>query len=242
MYWVRSWITRSIVTSIRCKMYNVDKVDETTVNFEQILRTVELLLHYQSPAHDFQHILRVYRNAEMISKKEEGADLDIVLAAALLHDLVVHPKGSMKTKHSADESADIAKKILSEYNYYSAEKIEKVVYAIRTHSYSKKLIPSTLEAKILQDADRFDAIGAIGIARTFSVGGSENRSLYNPKDPFCESDRGLDDTRWTLDHIKKKLLILNSMHTKTAKEIAKQRTDFIESFLNQLRSEILSSE
>jgi uncharacterized protein len=102
------------------------------------------------------------------------------------------------------------------------------------------LIPSTLEGKILQDADRLDAIGAIGIARTFSVGGSENRSLYNSKDPFCESDRELDDTRWTLDHIKRKLLILkNSMHTKTAREIAEQRTDFIESFLNQLKSEIL---
>ena len=213
------------------------------INLEEIMRKVELLLHYQSPAHDFEHVQRVYRNAEIISKKEEGADLDIVLAAALLHDLVVYPKGSRRTNHSADESADLAKKILSEYKYYPVEKIEKVVYAIRTHSYSKQLIPSTLEGKILQDADRLDAIGAIGIARTFSVGGSENRSLYDPKDPFCESDRELDDTRWTLDHIKKKLLILkNSMHTKTAKEIAKQRTDFIESFLNQLRNEILYRE
>ena len=213
------------------------------INLQEIMLKVELLLHYQSPAHDFEHVQRVYRNAEMISKKEEGADLDIVLAAALLHDLVVYPKGSRRTNHSADESADLAKKILSEYKYYPVEKIEKVVYAIRTHSYSKQLIPSTLEGKILQDADRLDAIGAIGIARTFSVGGSENRSLYNPKDPFCESDRELDDTRWTLDHIKKKLLILkNSMHTKTAKEIAKQRTDFIESFLNQLRNEILYRE
>jgi len=212
-------------------------------NLEQMMKTVELLLHNQSPAHDFQHILRVYKNAEMISRQEDGVDLDIVLAAALLHDLVVYPKGSSKTMNSADDSADLAKKILFEYKNYPIEKIEKVADTIRTHSYSKKLIPSTLEGKILQDADRLDAIGAIGIARTFSVGGSENRSLYNPKDPFCESDRGLDDTRWTLDHIKKKLLILkNSMHTKTAKEIAKQRTDFIESFLNQLRKEILQRE
>src|SRR5437660_12443001 len=145
---------------------------DMTLNLEQILRTVELLLHNQSPAHDFQHILRVYKNAEIISKQEECVDLDIVLVAALLHDLVVYPKGSSKNIDSADDSADIAKKILREYKNYPVEKIEKVVDIIRIHSYSKKIIPSTIEGKILQDADRLDALGAIGIARTFSVGGS----------------------------------------------------------------------
>jgi uncharacterized protein len=212
----------------------------TMINLEQIMRTVQLLLHNQSPAHDFQHISRVYKNAEMISKQEESVDLDIILAAALLHDLVVYPKGSSKTINSADDSAEIAKKILLEYKNYPREKIEKVADAIRTHSYSKKLVPQTLEGKVLQDADRLDAIGAIGIARTFSVGGSENRSLYNPTDAFCETERQLDDTQWTLDHIKKKLMILkNSMHTKTAKKIAEERTEFMELFLNQLRKEIL---
>lgn len=212
----------------------------TMINLEQITTIVQLLLHNQSPAHDFQHILRVYKNAEMISKQEESVDLDIVLAAALLHDLVVYPKGSSKTINSADDSAEIAKKILFEYKNYPREKIEKVADAIRTHSYSKRLVPQTLEGKILQDADRLDAIGAIGIARTFSVGGSENRSLYNPTDAFCETERQLDDTQWTLDHIKKKLMILkNSMHTKTAKKIAEERTEFMELFLNQLRKEII---
>ncbi len=213
----------------------------TMVDAEQIIRTVQLLLHNQSPAHDFQHVLRVYKNAEMISKQEKGSvDLDVVLAAALLHDLVVYPKGSIKTINSADDSAEIAKKILLENKNYPREKIEKVADAIRTHSYSKKLVPRSLEGKILQDADRLDAIGAIGIARTFSVGGSENRSLYNPTDPFYKSERQLDDTQWTLDHIKKKLMILkNSMHTKTAKKIAEERTEFMELYLNQLRSEIL---
>lgn len=211
----------------------------TMINLEQLMRTLQLLLHNQSPAHDFEHIIRVYKNAEMISKQEESVDLDIVLAAALLHDLVVYPKGSSKTINSADDSAEIAKKILLEYKNYPREKIEKVADAIRTHSYSKRLVPETLEGKILQDADRLDAIGAIGIARTFSVGGSENRSLYNPTDPFCESERQLDDMQWTLDHIKKKLMILkNSMHTKTAKKIAEERTEFMELFLNQLRKEI----
>src|ERR671938_180902 len=209
------------------------------INLEQIMGTVQLLLHNQSPAHDFQHILRVYKNAEAISKQEESVDLDVVLAAALLHDLIVYPKGSSKTINSADDSAEIAKKILSECKGYPREKIEKVADAIKIHSYSKKLVPSTLEGKILQDADRLDAIGAIGIARTFSVGGSENRSLYNPTDPFCKSERQLDDTQWTLDHVKKKLMVLkNSMHTKAAKKIAEERTGFMELFLNQLRNEI----
>ncbi|MFL6338296.1 MAG: HD domain-containing protein [Nitrososphaeraceae archaeon] len=212
----------------------------TMISLEQLMRTLQLLLHNQSPAHDFEHIIRVYKNAEMISKQEESVDLDIVLAAALLHDLVVYPKGSSKTINSADDSAEIAKKILLEYKNYPREKIEKVADAIRTHSYSKKLVPQTLEGKVLQDADRLDAIGAIGIARTFSVGVSENRSLYNPTDPFYESERQLDDMQWTLDHIKKKLMILkNSMHTKTAKKIAEERTEFMELFLNQLRKEIL---
>ena len=146
-----------------------------------------LILHNQSPAHDFHHVLRVYKNAEMISKQEKGSvDLDVVFAAAMSHDLVVYPKGGIKTINSADDSAEIAKKILLEYKNYPREKIEKVADAIRTHSYTKKLVPRSLEGKILQDADRLDAIGAIGIARTFSVGGSENRSLYNPTDPFCK--------------------------------------------------------
>src|SRR5918911_206808 len=208
------------------------------IDVEGIMRTAQLLLHNQSPAHDFQHVLRVYKNAEMISKQEKSVDLDVVLAAALLHDLVVYPKGSTKTINSADDSAEIAKKILLEYKNYPREKIEKVADAIKIHSYSKKLVPSTLEGKILQDADRLDAIGAIGLARTFSVGGSENRSLYNPADPFCESERRLDDTQWTLDHMKKKLMTLkNSMHTKTAKKLAEERTEFMELFLNQLQKE-----
>src|SRR5919202_5764840 len=203
----------------------------------EIQKKVEIMLAYQDPAHDFCHVMRVYKNAELIGMRE-GAEMEILLTAVLLHDLVVYPKGSAKSSKSADVSADIAEKLLQHYNY-SGNKIDRICYCIRTHGYSNKLIPSTIEGKILQDADRLDAIGAIGIARTFSVGGSENRSLYNPADPFCKSERQLDDTQWTLDHIKKKLMILkNSMHTKTAKKIAEERTEFMELFLNQLRNEI----
>ncbi len=195
------------------------------------------MLEGRDPAHDFQHIMRVYRNAEFIGRRE-GADMEILLAAALLHDLVVYPKGSSKTSKSADDSADLAEKILREYGW-PKDKIERASYCIRTHSYSKRLVPATLEGKILQDADRLDALGAIGIARTFSVGGSEDRMIYNPDDPFCSSGRTPDDRMWTLDHFKEKLLKLqNSMHTQTGKVLARERTTFMQLYIDQLRHEI----
>ena len=208
-------------------------------DLDELLRITQLFQHDCPPSHDSEHIRRVCRSAETLGK-EEGADLDILLPAALLHDLVVYPKRSNKTLDSANDSANIAYRLLRDGNYYSTQKIEQIVIAIRAHSYSRNQVPNSLEGKILQDADRLDAIGAIGVARTFSVGGTEKRSFYNPTDPLGELNRELNDTQWTLDHIKKKLLKLkNSMHTKTAKKIALQRTIFIESFLIQLRREIL---
>jgi uncharacterized protein len=204
---------------------------------DRIKRRVKKALEGRDPAHDFQHILRVYKNAEMIARRE-GANMQILLPAVLLHDLVVYPKGSAKTSKSADDSADIAEKWLRSYGYPQG-KIEKICYCIRTHSYSKRLTPSSLEGKILQDADRLDALGAIGIARTFSVGGSESRLFYNPDDPFWKSGRELNDRDWTLDHFQTKLLKLTkSMHTKTAMEMAQERARFMELFIRQLQKEI----
>jgi uncharacterized protein len=204
---------------------------------ERLKRKVKRMLEGRDPAHDFQHIMRVYKNAELIGRRE-GADMEILLLAVLLHDLVVYPKGSAKTSKSADDSADLAEKWLQHYGY-PQEKIDKISYCIRTHSYSKRLVPATLEGKILQDADRLDALGAIGIARTFSVGGSENRTFYNPADPLWRSSRELNDREWTLDHFQTKLLKLKkSMHTKTAREMARERAEFMELFVKQLQKEI----
>lgn len=209
---------------------------------EEIRRAAEKIVDGgRDPAHDFEHILRVYRNAEVIGR-EEGADMKVLLAAALLHDLVVYPKGSAKRSKSADDSADLAEKLLAERDW-PKDRIDRVSYCIRTHSYSKSINPATLEGKILQDADRLDALGAIGIARTFSVGGTENRSFYDPADPFCRSQaREPDDRKWTLDHFQAKLLKLHrTLHTPTARRIARERTRFMELFTEQLRKEILSS-
>ncbi len=204
---------------------------------DDLRRQVERMLEGRDPGHDFEHVMRVYKNAQEIGR-EEGADMKVLLAAVLLHDLVVYPKGSAKRSKSADDSADIAEKILIKRGWPKAT-IDKVAYCIRTHSYSKGIRPVTLEAKILQDADRLDALGAIGIARTFSVGGSENRKFYNPDDPFWKTGREPDDMIWTLDHFQAKLLHLeNTLHTKTAKKVARERTKFMRDFIRQLAKEI----
>jgi uncharacterized protein len=205
---------------------------------DRIKRRVKKALEGRDPAHDFQHVMRVYKNAELIGRKE-GADMEVLLPSVLLHDLVVYPKASAKTSKSADDSADLAEKWLPVYGY-PQDRIDKISYCIRTHSYSKRLVPLTREGKILQDADRLDALGAIGIARTFSVGGSENRTFYNPGDPLWKSKRDLNDREWTLDHFQTKLLRLKkSMHTKTGRKMAKERAKFMELFIRQLRKELL---
>ncbi len=204
---------------------------------EMIKKKVERILEGRDPAHDFHHIMRVYKNAKRIGRRE-GTNMDILLPAVLLHDLVVYPKGSAKSSKSSDESADLAQNILRSCGY-PQDQINQICYCIRAHSYSKRVVPASLEGRILQDADRLDALGAIGIARTFSVGGSENRTFYNANDPFCRSDRELDDMQWTFDHFQAKLLKLQYfMHTKTAKKLAKERTRFMRLFIRQLQKEI----
>lgn len=187
-------------------------------------------------AHDFAHIMRVYKNAQMICKKER-VNKKLVLCAVLLHDVVSYPKSDKRSKLSSIQSAEKSKKILKKFNFDN-EEIQVISDAIRDHSFSQNKIPSTIVGKILQDADRLDAIGAIGIARVFAVGGSEKRPFYNVKDPFC-TNRLPDDKIWTLDHFYQKLLKLESlMNTKSGKIEAKKRTKILNNFLNQLKNEI----
>jgi len=187
-------------------------------------------------AHDFQHIMRVYNNAKKICKKE-NVNEKLVLSAVLLHDIVSYPKSDKRSKLSSIESAKKSKKILKKLNF-SQKEIQIISDAIRDHSFSKNKTPVTIEGKILQDADRLDALGAIGIARVFAVGGLEKRSFYNPQDPFC-NNRLPDDATWTLDHFYRKLLKLESlMNTKSARVEAKRRTKVLKNFLIQLKKEI----
>ena len=187
-------------------------------------------------AHDFEHVMRVYKNAEKICKKEH-VNPKLVLTAVLLHDIVSYPKSDKRSKLSSIKSSKLSEKILKNYNF-SKEEIKIVSDAIRDHSFSLHKIPETIEGKILQDADRLDAMGAIGIARVFAVAGTENRPFYNQTDPFCEN-RNPDDKKWTLDHFYKKLFSLESlMNTNSGKIEAKKRIKFLKNFVSELKKEI----
>ena len=199
---------------------------------ENLKKIARIRLAKNDPAHDFEHVMRVYHNAERICKKEKG-NKELVLSAVLLHDLVK----SSNRKISADASAKLSEKILKK-NSFSNNEITIICNAIREHSFSKGKTPSTIEGKILQDADRLDAIGAIGLARVFSFSGSNHRQFYDPNDPFSKN-RTLNDDKWALDHFFKKLLLLEGkMNTKTGKDLAVKRTKILKNFLKEIKNEI----
>lgn len=201
----------------------------------EIKNQVEKIMDNDS-AHDFEHVMRVYKNAQKICKKEK-ANEKLVLTATLLHDIVSYPKSDKRSKLSSTHSAKKSKQILKKYDF-SNEEIIIISNAIRDHSFSQNKVPATLEGKILQDADRLDAIGAIGIARVFATGGSLKRPFYNTDDPFCKT-RKPDDKTWTVDHFYQKLLNLESlMNTKSGKMEAKRRTKILKNYLKQLKQEI----
>jgi uncharacterized protein len=203
---------------------------------ESIKNDVRKIIENDS-AHDFGHVMRVYRNAQKILKNEK-ANKKLVLSAVLLHDIVSYPKSGKRSKNSSIDSAKKAKIILKKY-HFTDEEIIVILDAICDHSFSQKKIPKTIEGKILQDADRLDALGAIGIARVFATGGSLKRPFYNSEDPFCKK-RSPDDKIWTVDHFFEKLFKLESfMNTQSGKNEAKKRTKILKEFLKQFEQEIL---
>ena len=188
-------------------------------------------------SHDFRHAMRVTSIAEMIAKEERG-DLDIITPAALLHDAFVYPKNHPDKHRSQEISAVTAREILYNLDGFPKEKIGEVETCILECSFSKGIIPESLESKILQDADGLEATGAISIMRTYSSAGQMKKIFYNPEDPFCEN-REPDAQQFALDLFYERLLkVIDRMHTQTAKEIAKRRTDFLLTFLNEFKLEL----
>ena len=205
-------------------------------HFEPALATFIQTEMQTDLAHDYQHVLRVVKNASKLCQ-QEGAIEAVVIPAAWLHDCLSLPKDHPQRAQASQLAADKAIRFLTSIQY-PAEHHQAIHHAICCHSYSANITPTTLEAKIVQDADRLDALGAIGIARCLQVSSQLKRPLYAPEDPFCKT-RNVDDKTFTLDHFYQKLLnIKNTMHCRSAREEADKRTKYMQGFLEQLQDEI----
>ena len=207
----------------------LDQLQDLCVNYLSDLMASD-------PAHDLSHVRRVVQNTHRLTEAENGI-AEVTLPAAWLHDCVSVAKDSPLRKQASRLAADEAVRFLRSVNYPS-NLLAPVHHAIEAHSFSADIATETLEARIVQDADRLEAVGAIGIARCFLTGGSMGTPLYDPSDPFAR-DRKPDDRRYTLDHFYCKLLgLADTMKTEAGKAEAVKRTDYMRAFLKQLGFEI----
>lgn len=212
-------------------MTNTDIISKTITFVKQQLANAE-------GGHDWFHIERVYKNALLIAR-EEKCDLQIVQLAALLHDI------ADSKFHNGDETIgpETARNFLESKNI-APETISHIINIIENISFKGGNFDKnfhSVELDIVQDADRLDAIGAIGIARAFNYGGFKNRALYDPK-IAPNTNMSVEEYKRsqapTINHFYEKLLLLkDKMNTQTGKQIAQQRHQFMENFLSQFYAE-----
>ena len=191
------------------------------------------------PAHDFFHVQRVVENVRALARGEQlsASDEEIAATAALLHELFTLPKNHPESSRAGDLCAEHARALL-EREKAPEYLLKEVPAAIADHAFSKGALPSARAALVLQDADRLDAIGAIGLARMWATCADMKRPFYAPDDPFCVA-RAPDDKAWGLDHVYKKLLLIpERLHTATARALAERRVSFMRAYLAELESEI----
>jgi uncharacterized protein len=197
---------------------------------------ITIQLPANDPAHDLAHVRRVVANARMLAAAE-GADLAVVLPAAWLHDCVVVPKDSADRPRASRLAAAAAADFLAAAGYPAAH-IPAIRHAIEAHSFSARIPPETLAARVVQDADRLDAIGAIGIARTLMLGATMGKPLYDEAEPL-PTTRPPDETRAAIDHFYTKLLRLaEMMQTETGRREGERRTALMQLYLAELGREL----
>ncbi|MBY0471811.1 HD domain-containing protein [bacterium] len=210
----------------------------TFENWEARFKAHIQALQESDPAHDLAHFIRVSTTAKNLAQ-EEGAKLEVVLPAAWLHDLVNVPKNDPRRSQASRLSAEAALQLLREMNY-PEEHFDGIAHAIEAHSFSAGISPETLEAQIVQDADRLDGLGAIGIARCFAVSGMLKRKLYHPTDLFGQT-RKFDDLEYAVDHFFVKLFkVADSLKTPAGRAEGQRRARFMRDFLTQLEQEVFT--
>lgn len=188
------------------------------------------------PAHDLSHIKRVVNTTRYLTDISK-AESWVTLPAAWLHDCVQVPKDHPDRAHASQLAAAEGVQFLSKLDFPKRH-LDGVRHAIEAHSYSAAIPVRSLEAGIVQDADRLDALGAIGTARCLLTGGAMGSRLYHPHDPFCEQ-REPADRDWSVDHFYAKLFKLpDTMQTEAGRAEAQRRVAFMKGFLAELGREI----
>ncbi|PQL90970.1 HD domain-containing protein [Apibacter adventoris] len=209
-----------------------------TEHIKIIKEYVKEKLSMDSSGHDYWHIERVVNNAQKILPFETANNLKVIVSA-WLHDI-----GDYKLNNGKDKTEEIVFPLLISLEF-SEDFAEEIIQIISEVSYKggHNSTPSSLEAKIVQDADRLDAMGAVGIARAFAYGGSKGRELYNPEESpneYIDMDSYKKNTSCTINHFYEKLLKLKDlMNTETAKKIALERHNYMINFLEEFHKEVL---
>lgn len=222
----------ALLVFLRIMNFTADPSPTWEPLFLKLLRTHTVA----DAAHDLEHIRRVVTNAQRLAEAE-GAEWSVVMPAAWLHDCVIVPKNSPDRKRASQLAAEQAIEWLTVHHWPHGS-LDEIAHAIEAHSFSAGIEPRTLEAQVLQDADRLDALGAVGLARTLMLGAEMKREFYDVNDPFCEN-RAADDSVYTLDHLYCKLLKLEgTMQTPSGREEARRRTVFLQDFLDQMAREV----
>jgi uncharacterized protein len=215
--------------------------DRPEADVDVLVRRLEVAFHQLAsagdPSHDISHCRRVCKFALAIAGREGGAEERVLVAAAYLHDIVNLPKNHPDRARASTLSAEAAAPLLREIGF-APDEVAATQHAIAAHSFSAGVPPETIEARILQDADRLEAFGAIGIARTFHIAGQMGSALFDGDDPFAER-RPLDDRRFALDHFAVKLLKLpGTMQTEGGRAFAVERVVAMRAFLKALGDEL----
>lgn len=202
---------------------------------EKTLEYIRALFRDNADGHGADHTLRVYRNAVQIAENEPGCDRELIVLAALLHDADDHKL--FRTENNANARAFLAENGVPEDR---ADRICEVINAV-SFSRNRGKVPETPEGKIVQDADRLDALGAIGIARTFAFGGSRGQTMYDPDiqpQPGKTAEEYRKNSNTTINHFYEKLLLLKDMmNTESARIMAEHRHRVMEDFLQAFYAE-----
>ncbi len=201
-----------------------------------LIHAARLACDGRNAGHDFGHVERVTRLASRLADSEP-CNRTVLLASAALHELVNHPKHHERSPLSGHDCAIAASNLLISLDIDETT-AKSVASCISQHGWSAGKVPTSLEAALLQDADRLDALGAIGLARCIATGVEMGAALFHPDDPFA-TDRLLDDRRYSLDHLARKLFRLpETFQSAAARRLAEPRVAFLRCYIEQIAHEL----